>query len=784
MLAMFLNNLKIAYRNLIRNKAYSLINISGLAIGMACTILLLLWVNHELSYNKFHDEVDQIYKIANWQAFDGDKHAMPNLPGLLAETVKEKYPEIKYSTNFNDWGDRMLLEYNGKKKYIRMQHADPDFFKIFSFKFIHGNRETCLDDINSLVITERHAKKIFGDENPVGKTVKVDNRQLLTVTAVVENLPSNSTVHFNYLCTFELLKKENPWLNNWGAHNHHGFAKVVKGSDVEALNERLDKFYIDHVNKESKKAVFLFPIVDTHLYYLDGKPTRLTRVKMYIMIAIFILIIACFNFMNLSTARATKRAKEIGMKKAIGATYPQLIRQFLGESLLLTLISANFAILLSHLILPHFNNLMNRSLVIDYSSFEFWLIILGVTIFTGLIAGSYPAFYIASFNPISVLKGTFSSGKGSSNFRKTLVVLQFALASSLLIATLTIVLQTRFMSNMDIGMNTDNVIRVNVNKQMRKKMETIKTELKANSIIESITHTQQPPYKVYSNGWGLEWEGKDPNYSPLITYPKVDPGFLETFKIELKEGRFFNADNPAADSMCVVVNEKFAKIMSDQSVVNNTLRNGTYDYRIIGVVKDYNVTPNRNTIQPVLIRMTDAPYYMYVRYVPGNSSKAVNVIKDVCDKYNPDFPLKHSFMHNNYDSLFTYNRKTADLLLFAAILSIIVSCLGLFGLASFTAEERTKEIGVRKVLGASMQQLIMIFGKDFSKWIIISSLVSWPVTYYIMEEWFTDYPFRIDFPYWLFAAVLAILLIVAIITIGYQSWKSATRNPVVSLKYE
>jgi ABC-type antimicrobial peptide transport system permease subunit len=365
-----------------------------------------------------------------------------------------------------------------------------------------------------------------------------------------------------------------------------------------------------------------------------------------------------------------------------------------------------------------------------------------------------------------------------------LVVLQFALASSLLIATLTIVLQTRFMSNMNTGMNTENVIRVSVNKQMRKKMESIKTELTANSIIESVTHTQQPPYKVYCNGWGLEWEGKDPNYSPLITYPKVDPDFLKTFKIELKEGRFFNAENPAADSMCVVVNEKFAKIMSDESVVNNTLRNGTYDYRIIGVVQDYNVIPNHSKIPPVLIRMSNSPFYMYVRYVPGNSSKAVNVIKDICDNYNPDFPLSHSFMHNNYDRLFKYNRNTARLLLYAAILAIIVSCLGLFGLASFTAEERTKEIGVRKVLGASMQQLIMIFGKDFSKWILISSLVSWPLTFYIMERWFEDYPYRIDFPYWLFAAVLAILLLVAIITIGYQSWKSATRNPVVSLKYE
>ncbi|NOU59402.1 ABC transporter permease [Marinifilum caeruleilacunae] len=781
---MIINNLKIAYRNLIRNKGFSLINISGLAIGMACTILLLLWVNHEMSYNKFHKDPEQVFQVANYQTWNGRKNAMPNLPGPLIDVLKEKYPEVEYATHFNPWGEKLLLEYNGVRQYANIQCADPDFFQIFNFPLIQGNKETCLNDIGSIVLTEKSANKIFGKENPIGKVVKIDNRQPLTVTAVVENPPTNSTIQFEYLVTFEMMKRYNKWLDSWGSHNFFGYAKIAKGTDISNLNERLDQFYTEHVEEESKKSVFVFPLLKRHLYSLEYKPSKITKVRMYFLIAIFILIIACFNFMNLSTARAAKRAKEIGMKKTIGATYPQLIRQFLGESLLITLIAANFAIILAHFFLPQFNTLMSRQLEINYASGEFWLVILLVTAFTGLIAGAYPAFYLSSFNPIMVLKGTHTGGKGSSKFRRTLTVLQFILASSLLICTLTIVLQTKFLSNMDIGMNVNNVVMVNVNQEMHKKIETIKSELQSNAIVESVSFGSHIPYQVFNNGWGWEWEGKDPNYTPLVTYPSVDADFLDVFQIEMAEGRFFNKENPAADSMCVVVNEKFAKIMSDESVVDNTMRSGDMDYRIIGVVKDYNCTPNNRKLQPVLMQMTQNINCLFVRYTAGNSMKTVSKLEEVCSKYNPDFPVVHLFLNDHYSQLFDSERMTIRTLLYASLLAIIVSCLGLFGLASFNAEERTKEIGVRKVLGASMGQLIMIFGKDFSKWILISTIISWPITYYAMEKWFEDYPYRIDFPFWLFGAVLFILLVVSLITIGYQSWKTATKNPVISLKYE
>ena len=782
---MFLNNLKIAYRNLIRNKGYSFINISGLAIGMACTILLLLWVNHELSYDNFHKDTDKIYQVCNYQSWNGKKNAMPNLPTPLIDVLKEKYPEIEYATHYNAWGERLLVEYKGKKQYENIKFADPDFFQIFNFPLLYGNMETCLNDINSLVLSEKAAKRIFGNENPIGKIVNVDNRQPLIITAVTKDIPSNSSIQFNFLTPFEMLKKQNPYSDHWGSHNYFGYTKIAKGTDIDVLNKKLDQFYIDHVDKESEKSVFLFPLIKRHLYYIDGRPTKITQVKMFFMIAIFILIIACFNFMNLSTARAAKRAKEIGLKKAIGATYPQLIKQFIGESLLITVVAANFAIILSHLFLPQFNSLMSRHLILDYSSLEFWLIILGVTIFTGIIAGAYPAFYLSSFNPIAVLKGTFSGGKGGNRFRKILVVTQFVLASSLLICTLTIVLQTRYLANMDVGLNKDNVISVNINQQMRSKIESIKSELMSNPLVDNVSYGSHIPYRVFNNGWGEDWEGKDPEFKPLITYPNVDANFFDVFKVKFHSGRPFNIDNPAADSSCVIINEKFAEMISDESVIDKMIHTGNNkDVRIIGVVKDYHCTPNTRKLQPFMLRLCSDPDFLFVRYVDGNASKAVQEIEKICSKYNPDFPLIYNFLDDHYDKMYQNERATISTLLYASILAIIISCLGLFGLASFNAEERTKEIGVRKVLGASMRQLILIFSKDFSKWILVASLISWPITYFAMEEWFHSYPFRIDFPFWLFLAVFALLLIISTITVAYQSLKVATKNPVVSLKYE
>jgi len=781
---MFLTNLKIAYRNLIRNKGFSFINISGLAIGMSCTILLLLWVNHELSYDQFHDETEDIFQVANVQNFNGRKNPIPNLSGRLIETLKEKYPEIEYATNFNFRGEKTMVEYKGQKQYIEIKSADPDLFRMFNFPILKGNLETCLNDLNSMVISERASKKIFGKENPIGQVITVDNRHPLTITAVCKNIPDNSSIQFDYLIPFELLKKQMPMLQTWGSKYFYGYAKLKSKTNVVDLKKRLKTFYQKYVDNEMENSVLLSPLSKVHLYSISGKPTKIEQVRMFFMIALFILIIACFNFMNLSTARAVKRSKEIGLKKTIGATDPQLIRQFLGESLLLTLISINFAIILVRIFLPEFNNLMDRNLSLDYSSFEFWLITIGVTLCTGILAGAYPAFYLSSFNPIKVLKGANKAGKGGDRFRKILVVFQFILASSLLIATLSIVLQMNYLMNMDMGISKDQIITVQVNKQMRERIETIRAEINANPYVESSSYGSHIPYIVFNNGWGNNWEGKNPEYKPLITYPRVDADFAKTFDVKLAAGRFFSGDNPAADSSSVVINEEFAHIISKESVIDKTIDNDGKNYRIIGVIKNYHCTPVDRKIQPIMLRLSNKPKYMFVRYQKGSTLKVSQHIQAVCEKHNPDYPLVFHHMSDNYNSLFEKKQSTMTILFYASILAIFISCLGLFGLASFMAEERTKEIGVRKVLGASVSELIYIFSKEFSKWIVIASIISWPITYYMLDLWFENFAYRIDFPYWIFVLVTVTIFFIAIFTVSYQSWKSATRNPVVSLKCE
>ncbi len=776
---MFVTNLKIAFRNLWRNKAYSFINISGLAIGMACAILLLLWVNHEMSYNTFFDDAEQIYQVNNWQVHNNRKNPLPNLAEPLIRTIKEHYPQIEYASQFNAWGENMLVDYRGQSQYINIQNAAPDFFRIFSFPFISGNRNTCLNGANALVVTEKIAKKIFGNENPIGKTVTINKKEVFTVTAVVKDLPSNTTISFGALIPMTFHYKRFPnGVGKWNSHSYFGYAKIKKGTNIDTLNHRLENVYKKYADSKSKTTVFLSPILKRHLYYIDGSPTGIKQVKLYLSLAILILIIACFNFMNLSTARAAKRAKEIGLKKAIGATYPQMIKQFMGESLLITVISANFGLLLVQLFLPFFNDIMHRNLTLNYASFEFWLILLGVIVGTGIIAGAYPAFYLSSFNPIAVLKGKFTKGKGGRRLRTFLVVLQFTLASALLTYTLGIVLQTHYLATMDIGLDLKDVIRLNVNPDLQKNYKNIKAELSKNSHIEAISQGNNFPFSVYSNGWGMQWEGKDPDYNPLITYPTVDGDYAKVFRLKMLEGRFYNSDNPLADSTALVINEKFAKIINPKQSVINELLSGK---RIIGVVKNYHITPVTEQLQPVCFLQGGWINYIFIRYNKGNRKEAISTVKKIAEKYAPGYPVIYGFLQDDYNKLFDSSKARVKTLLAASILAIIVSCLGLFGLASFSAEERTKEIGVRKVLGATMPQLIGIFIRDFSRWIIIASIIACPITYFALNNWLQNYPLHIEFPYWLFVVVFVLLLIIAFITIAYQSWKLATKNPIESL---
>ena len=781
---MFFNNLKIAYRNLIRNKGYSFINISGLAIGMACTLLLLLWVNHEFSYDKFHKKEKQLFQIVNWQTYSGQEYGWPNIPGKLVDLMKEKTPEIVHATNYDPWGEKSLLSINGKKNYERIFHADADFFQMFSFPLLKGTAEKVFEDPYSIVISEKFAKKYFGNNDPIGQVIKLNEKYDITITGVLKNLPSNTIFDFDLLMSFEFKKKDWTGWESWGNHSYSGFVELDASTDPDTVSEKLSTFYVDNVEAESTERISLFPVSKTHLYSLEGKETNLKNIRIFLIIALFILLIACFNFMNLSTARASKRAKEIGLKKAIGSSKPQLIWQFLFESVLVSLIAINFAIILVRVFIPEFNNILGQHLQLDYTDWRFLSIMISVVLFTGLFAGAYPAFYITSYKTIEVLKGVTSSGKKATAFRKVLVVLQFTLTVFLLISTLTITLQTKYLKTASTGIDKSNVAFVVLNGNMNENLKSIKEELMIDPSILSSTFGSDLPINLGSNGGGYEWNNDESTKDVLVHMYFSDPDFIDVYKTPLVEGRFFNKDNFDADSLTLVINETFAKMIDKNSVIDKTIVHWGSNKRIIGVIKDFNYRGLQQKIGP----MAFIPYKYYnflaVKIETNSNSRALAHIEKVCQKYNPGFPTIINFLEDNYTSQYKEEESTIAILKYFSILTILISCLGLFGLASFMAEEKTKEIGVRKVLGATVSNLITLFSREFTKWVVLANIIAWPLAWYFMDNYLSKFAFRINMPWWVFLSVAMLVFAISIITVGYQSWKSATQNPIKSLKYE
>lgn len=781
---MFINNLKIAYRNLIRNKGYSLINISGLAIGMACTILLLLWVNHELSYDKFHTKEKQLYQIVNWQTYSGQKYGWSSIPGRLIDLVKEKTPEIARATNYNSWGDKNLLVINGIKNYEKVYHADADFFSMFSFPLINGSATEVFKDPFSLVISEKMAKKYFGDQDPVGAVVKLDEKYDLTIRGVLKDLPSNTSFKFDFIAPFEFKKKlYNGW-KSWDNHSHSGYVELDKNADPDKVSKKLESFFVDNVYKESTETLSLFPVSKTHLYTLEGDETNLKKIRIYLIIALIILIIACFNFMNLSTARAAKRAKEIGLKKAIGSSKSQLIRQFLFESLLISFIAINFAVILVRLFLPEFNNLLGQNMVLQYSDIKFLSIISFVVVFTGLFAGAYPAFYLTSYNTLEVLKGTIKSGKKAAAFRKVLVVLQFTLTITLLICTLTIILQTKHLKNAPTGVDKSNVLFVPLNGSLAENNESIKEELLRDPVIKSATFGSDLPISLNSNGGGYEWDNDETTKDVLVHMLFADPYFIDVYNAELVDGRFFSKDHFKSDSLTLIVNESFAKLISDSSIIEKPIVHWGTNKKIIGVVKDFNFKGLDRKIEPMAFIPLTYYQYLSIRIEKHSNTRAMEHIEKVCQKYNPGFPTEINFLEDSYASQYEDEDSSIAILQYFTLLAIIISCLGLFGLASFMAEEKTKEIGVRKVLGATVSNLITLFSKEFTKWVLLANIIAWPIAWKLMDFHLDYYAYSIDMPWGVFLIVALVVFSISILTVSYQSWKSAIQNPIESLKYE
>ena len=776
---------KIAIRNIFKNKLYSFVNIAGLAIGMAACILILLWVTDEMNFNSFNKNLDKIFAVPQTQHYQtiGDFTVL-NTPLGLAKVLKEEYPEIDQIARYAPYMGNALISYKDKSFSEQSTFVDPSFLKMFTFDLIEGDKNTALNDPHSILLTEDMAKKYFGNEDPVGKILRFNNKVDVKVTGVLKNVPHNSDLNFNYLCPINLLKDFGVDVNQWGNNNLFTFVILKDASQYKALSAKIKDRLKTQYGDPTAGKLFLFPFKDYHLYSITGSGGRIKDVMIFSIIALFILIIACINFMNLATARSAKRATEVGIKKVIGATRSQIARQFFGESILLTFISLIFSLLIAELLLTFFNEIARKHLEFNNLPFSTIILILGITLFTGILSGLYPSFFLSSFKPAKILKGASGVDRHRFSMRKILVVIQFAISIALIIGTSVVYLQLKYMQNKDLGFDKENIIYFPTDDTLNNNLETLKNSLKDNRNILSVSAASNLPFSVYTNGGGWKWKGMDPKRDELISMFYGDYDLLKTFGIKLKEGRFYSKQFPADDSLSIVINESFERMMGVKSAVGENIDRGNNRWTVIGVVKDFNFTRLQNKIGPLVIWPNRNPHDIFIKTKNEDLPATISYIKDVCRKIDPNYSFDYHFVDQTYEESFKSEARMGKLMNSFAILAIIISCLGLFGLASYIAELKTKEIGIRKVLGASVSSIVYNLSKEFITWVFISNIIAWPLAYYFMHKWLEDYAFRISFPFWILLASGILAMLIALITVSSQAIRAANSDPVKSLRYE
>jgi putative ABC transport system permease protein len=783
---MFHNYFKVALRNLKKHLGYSFINIAGLALGMACCILILAWVQDELGTDRFHAKADSLYIVRTIQHYGSETVTGSGSVPALGPALRAEFPEVRNAARIANGQGRYLLEYKDKQFREYAQLADPQIFEMFTFPFIKGDLKEVFRGPGVMVLSESAAKRIFGDEEPVGETVTLDKADVFRVVGIMKDIPHNSTIRFDIWVPLELTQKwRRPnYISTWYNMAFRTYVELADGANVEAFNKKI----FNRIRQSDPKTI-LEPLLFLFKNYALDIAGRKEGVRIFSIIAFLILIIACINFMNLTTARSARRAKEVGLRMVIGADRGQVMRQFFGESLLFTILSLMIAVGIILISLPAFRSLTGKPL--HSANFLHPLIlagIVGVTLLTGFLAGSYPALLLSGFKPASVLKGLRDSVNRGSAFRKGLVVIQFALSAMLIIGTVVIFSQVRYMKGKSLGFDREHLLYIPLEGELLKNIDTLKNEIRRHPGIQSASATTHSPTGIYSNGQGWNWEGRNPNVDPLVTYFGVDPDFLNTFKMEMVQGESFR---PASGmSPDVIINERFGEIIGSPHVIGMRLSQGMRVLRIMGVVKDFHFTPVDQEIGPILV-YSDSTYrafqpyrYLFIRLNPGDVPGSVAYLEKTVRKFNPEFPFEYRFLDEDYDQLYkSIEREMAIVRTFAG-LAILISCLGLFGLAAYTAEQRTKEIGIRKVLGASMPGIVVLLSKEYAKWVLVANVIAWPVSYFLMKSWLKDYAYRISLSGLIFAASAILTLLVAQLTVSFQAFKAARMNPANSIRYE
>ncbi len=795
---MLKNYLKIAWRNLLKNKVYSLLNISGLAVGMTVALLIALWVVHEFSYDKFLEDYQLVYQVKDNATLNGKTKTTSSLPLPLADVLRKEIPEIEYVAE-TDWIDGHGLLVGGKKIVVEGAMAGSDFLKIFKFPLLKGNAATVLEDPYSIVLTAGTAKALFGNQDPMNQLVVIDNENNLKVTGILKDLPENTSIDFDFIVPFSYLQQTSQMVKEtgmqWEINSFQMFVKLRKEADEAKVSAKV-KNIIYKNSEELRKfnpEVLLQPLSNLHLYnkFENGKQSGgyIEYVNMFGFIGTLVLLIACINFMNLSTARSVKRSMEVGIRKALGSRRHQLIFQFLTESVLIVFLAFAFSLCLSVLVLPYFNELTHVSIEVPFDNPVFWLLMLIYIFGTGILAGIRPAFYLSSFNTIQVLKGTIRSGRAAAFSRKVLVVLQFSCSIALIISTIIIYQQIEHARNRPLGYDANRLMTTRMSNDLNKNYQALKNDLLKTGIVESITKGSCPLSDITNYPGISNWPGKTADKVFMragIIY--VGDNYFNAIGIKIKSGSNFS-ENISSDTSAIIVNEMAVREMGLKEPLNQVITVG-WDQKahIIGVVKDAVMESPFDPVIPLIYapgkRGSEAGFMFYRLSSNGNIKKSIATIRPIFNQYNPSYSYSYSFSDDEYDYKFKLEGFVGKLAAIFSILAVFISCLGLFGLAAYTAEQRTKEIGVRKVLGASVGRLWFLLCKDFVLLVIISCIIASPIAFYFLQDWLQKYDYRISIEPAAFIIAAFAALIITIATISYQAIKAAIANPVKSLKTE
>ncbi len=795
---MFKNYVTIAWRNLIKSKVYSSINIIGLAVGMAVAMLISLWIWDELSFNKQFKNYAHIVRVYENSTHSGVTDTYNSMPIPLANEFRTKYNSDFKKVALCSWVFDNILSYGDKKLSLKGMFAQPDFPAMVTLNMVKGNWHS-IDDPTSIVLNQSTATALFGGADPMGKLVKIKNKATLKVTGIFEDLPHNGEfAEVTYLVPWQFYENDNAWIKNdeneWDDNSFQIYAQLQDNSDVVKVDAKVKKALEGH-NRNDKPQVLLHPMAKWHLYdeFKQGVNTggSIQFVWMFGIIGLFVLLLACINFMNLSTARSEKRAKEVGIRKAVGSQRKQLVFQFLSESVLISLIAFAVSLLLAQLALTGFNKIADKQMVIMWGNGWFWLCAVSFTIFTGLISGSYPALYLSSFNSVKVLKGTFKVGKLAAIPRKVLVVLQFTVSVALIIGTVIIYQQIQYAKNRPIGFSRDGLITVDMNTpELYGHYATLRDDVIKTGAAVNMAESSSPTTGVWSNQSGYEWQGKDPNMVPTFGTIAVTHDFGKTIGWQFIDGRDFSRDF-ATDTAAFIINEAAVKYIGFKNPVGQIIKRQVGEhqyksYRVVGVIKNMVMESPFNPVRPTIFLMDyEWANVITVKLNPKLSAHdALPKIEAVFKKYNPGSPFQYRFEDDEYSKKFSNEERVSSLATFFAIFAIFISCLGLFGLASFMAEQRTKEIGVRKVLGASVLNLWSLLSKDFVVLVFLSFFIAVPVAWYGMSKWLLNYDYRTPISVWVFVATAFAALFITLATVSFQAVKAALSNPVKAIRTE